>query len=129
MKPNYRDFYQDNFEDASTASNLKSHGISLVPYSSATNAFTLDAPIAGVRKTLVMNAGVIADSTAINTSIYTGSTAILIQDNSTTVAPKLYVNILPPYANVELLGLSTSEWGIVSSYGAVQFTTAAGYTT
>jgi hypothetical protein len=37
--------------------------------------------------------------------------------------------MLPPYASIKLVGLSTAEWGVLNTYGAVQLTTAAGYTT
>lgn len=116
-------------EAGSTVSNLRSYGISTIPYTTAANAFTLAAPVVGEKKILYMNSTAISDSTAINTSVYTGSTAIFIKDNSTAYAPKLYANLQPPYAYLELIGLTTAEWGVVNAYGGVQLTTAIGYTT
>lgn len=114
-------------ETASTATNLRAFGMSLLPYSTAANKFTLSAPIAGVEKTIVLNSTLVADSTAINTTIYTGSTAIVIRDNSTLYNDKLYINVQPPYANIRLIGLSTSQWGVIGTHGAVQFSTAGTY--
>ena len=116
-------------ETASTTVNLKAFGVSIVPYTTADNTFTLDAPITGVRKSIIMNSTLAPDAVAKDTNIYTGSTAIFIKDNSTTYNPKLYASLQPPFASLELLGLSTSEWGVIGSHGAVQFSTAAGYTT
>jgi hypothetical protein len=116
-------------EDGSTASNLTANGISVLPYTSAANTFTIDAPVVGVEKIVALKSTAVADSTAIAISVYTGSTAILINDDSTTYAPKLYINFLPPFGSVKLVGLTTAEWGVLGTYGAVQLTTAAGYTT
>lgn len=117
-------------ETGSTASNLVADGVSFLDYSSAANTYTLDAPVTGVIKSLVLDSTLVADSTAIAISVYTGSTAILIYDNSTAIAPKLYVNFLPPLGTIQLVGLSTIAWGVMGTpYGAVQLTTAAGYTT
>jgi len=116
-------------EDGSTGTNLANHGVSLLTYSTAANLFTLDAPVAGRKKEIVLNSTVAPDATAIAFSVYSGSADIFIRDNSTTFTKPLYVNMLPPYASVSLIGLSTSEWGVLSSFGAVDFSTAAGYTT
>lgn len=114
-------------EVATTSANLMAYGVSQIPYSSAANLFTLDPPKTGVRKTLVLTSTKVADSTTIAMSIYTGSTAIGIKDNSTTYNPKLYVNMIPPYACVELIGLSTSEWGVIGTHGGAQISTAVTY--
>ena len=116
-------------EAGTTSTGLKSYGQSILPYSSAANLFTLNAPITGVEKVICLDSTKVADTTAINTAVYTGSTAILIMDSSTTYAPKLFINMLPPYASVRMVGLSTATWGVLGTYGAVQLTTAAGYTT
>ena len=116
-------------EIGSTAANLSAHGISSIPYSTVANVLTLDAPVYGVEKDIYMNSTAVTDTTAITTMVHTGSTAIFIRDNSTAYAKKLYASFQPPYAHLKLLGLSTAEWGVISTYGAVQFTTAVGYTT
>jgi hypothetical protein len=117
-------------ETGSTATNLTADGVSFLAYSSAANTYTLDAPVTGVIKSLVLGTTLVADSTAIAISVYTGSTAIHILDNSTAIALKLYANFLPPMGSIQLVGLSTILWGVLgTAYGTVQLTTAAGYTT
>ena len=117
-------------ESGSTASNLTAYGLSLLSYSTAdAKLYTLDAPVTGKRKILTLNTTAVPDSTAIDVSVYTGSTAIFIRDNSTAYTEKLYINMLPPFASVELIGLSTAEYGVLTTYGAVQFSTAGTYTT
>ena len=116
-------------ETGSTSTNLSAKGLSLVAYSSVANTFTLSPPETGVEKIIAMDSTKVADSTSIAISIYSGSTAILFRDNTTTYTEKLYINMLPPYAGVKLVGLSTSKWGVLGTHGAVQFSTAAGYTT
>lgn len=115
-------------ENASTSANLTAYGVSYLSYSTAANKYTLAAPITGVEKTIILNSTKVMDSTAINTNIYTGSTAITIMGNSTTYKDNLYINIQPPYASIRLLGLSTAQWGVIGTYGAVQLSTANTYT-
>jgi len=116
-------------ETGSTSTNLSAKGLSLISYSSVANTFTLAPPEKGVEKVIAMDSTKVADSTAIAISIYSGSTAIFFRDDSTTYTEKLFINMLPPFSSVKMIGLSTSKWGIISNKGAVQFSTAAGYTT
>jgi hypothetical protein len=122
-------YAKDFSESGSTASNLTPFGISTISYSSAANTYTLAAPITNVEKVIILNSTKVPDSTAINTRIYTGSTAITIMSDSTTYVENLYINVQPPFASIRLLGLSTSQWGVLSKHGAVQLSTANTYTT
>jgi hypothetical protein len=120
-------YASNDYDTASTSANVKNHGLTIVPYSTAAQVFTLDAPVMGVRKTIAMNSTRAADSTSLNTAFSVGSATI--KDNSTTYAPKTYAVLRPPFASAELIGLSTSEWGVISSFGEVKFSTAATYST
>lgn len=119
-------------ETGSTGTNLKAYGHSQVTYSTAAaNKYTLDAPIVGIEKILTMTSTKVMDSTSVVTTVYTGSTAIFIRNNTTTYsadnALPLYVSMQPPYSCVKLIGLTTALWGIVGTYGAVQFSTQQVY--
>lgn len=119
-----------NVETGTTATALVNYGASLLSYSTAdAKAYTLSAPAVGVGKTLILNTTVAPDTTAIFSSVYTGSTAIFIMDNSTAYAPKLYAGLGPPYALLELVGVTTAVWGVKTAYGNVKFSTAATFTT
>ena len=119
-----------NTETGSTASNLVNYGVSLLSYSSdAGKAYTLSAPAVGAQKMLVLNTAVAPDTTGVFSSVYTGSTAILILDNSTTYAPKLYAGFGPPYSLVELVGVTTALWGVKAAYGNAKFSTSAAFST
>lgn len=118
-----------NLETATTTANLAAYGISTIPYTTIPNVYTLAAPITGVEKTILMTATTGTNATAVNTAIYTGSTAITISANSTTLVYPLFINLQPPYCSVQLIGLSTAKWGVLGTYGAVQFSTAGTYTT
>lgn len=119
-----------NTETGSTAASLVNYGVSLLAYSSdAGKAYTLGAPAIGVTKVLVLQTTAVPDTTGVFSSVYTGSTAIFIMDNSTTYAPKLYAGFGPPYARVELEGHSTALWGVVSAYGNAKFSTSAVFST
>lgn len=119
-----------NTETGSTAANLVNYGVSLLTYSSgAGKAYTLGAPALGVRKALILQTTAVPDTTGVFSSVYTGSTAILIMDNSTTYAPKLYAGLGPPYARIELEGHSTALWGVVNAYGNAKFSTSAAFST
>ena len=119
-----------NTETGSTATSLVNYGVSLLSYSSdAGNAYTLSAPALGVRKVLALQTTAVPDTTGIFSSVYTGSTAIFIMDNSTTYAPKLYAGFGPPYARIELEGHSTALWGVVSAYGNAKLSTSAVFST
>lgn len=111
---------------ASTASSLPNYGITTLSWSTAGNpAYTLAAPVAGAFKTIALQSTAVQDSTAIFSSVYSGSTATLIYDNSTAYAPKLYIGFAPPFSLVELKGLSTAAWGVVAAYGGTKFSTSA----
>lgn len=121
--------YTNEYQEVATTSvNLLPYGISTISYSTSANQYTLGAPIAGVEKVIVLNSTKVSDSTSINTRVYTGSTDISIVSNTTTYKDSLYINVQPPYALAKLIGLSTSKWGVVGAYGAVQFSTANTYT-
>lgn len=119
-----------NVETGSTAANLVNYGVSLLAYSSdAGKAYTLAAPAAGVGKTVILNTTVAPDTTGVFSSVYTGSTAIFIMDNSTAYAPKLYAGFGPPYSIVELVGVTTALWGVRNAYGNAKFSTSATFST
>lgn len=119
-----------SLETGSTATNLVNYGVSLLSYSTdGGKAFTLAAPALGVGKMLVLNTTAAPDTTGVFSSVYTGSTAIFIMDNSTTYAPKLYAGLGPPYSLIELVGVTTALWGVKAAYGNAKFSTAATFTT
>ena len=119
-----------NVETGSTATGLVNYGVSLLAYSSdAGKAYTLAAPAVGINKTVVLNTTAVPDTTGVFSSVYTGSTAIFIMDNSTTYAPKLYAGFGPPYSLVELVGVTTALWGIKAAYGNAKFSTSAVFST
>lgn len=119
-----------NVETGSTATSLVNYGVSLLAYSSdAGKAYTLAAPAVGVGKTVVLNTTAAPDTTGVFSSVYTGSTAIFIMDNSTTYAPKLYAGLGPPYSLVELVGVTTALWGVRAAYGNAKFSTSATFST
>ena len=116
-------------ETGSTAANLVNYGVSLLPYSTDSNTYTLAAPAVGVEKILAMQSVSVPDATAKFAAVYTGSTATLIMDNSTAYAPKLFVGLQPPYSYIRMVGLTTAIWGIDSIYGGTKLSTAATFTT
>jgi len=119
----------NSVETGTTSANLANYGVSLLPYSTDNNTYTLDAPAVGVEKILAMQSTEVPDATAKFAAVYTGSTATLIMDNSTAYAPKLYVGLQPPYSYVRLVGLTTAVWGIDSIYGGTKLSTSATFST
>lgn len=119
-----------NTETGSTGTNLVNYGVSLLGYSTdGGKAYTLSAPAIGIEKTLILNTTLAPDTTGVFSSVYTGSTAIFIMDNSTTYAPKLYAGFGPPYSIVELVGVTTALWGVRNAYGNAKFSTSATFST
>ena len=103
----------------STAANAANSGVSLLPYSTSGGVqVTLNAPAAGVTKTLILwSSGVVPDSTNVPTTVYTGSTAIFITDGSTTATSKQKATFEPPLSVLNLLGVDANNWLVTSSVG------------
>jgi hypothetical protein len=114
--------------NGSTAANLHNYGMSLLTNStSSTKAYTINPPDTGVRKTLILQSTFPADTTGVFATVYSGSTAIIFFDNSTTVASaqKLYLGLGPPLACFEMIGVSTANWAILNAYGNAKTSTSA----
>jgi len=105
----------------STATNLSAYGVSVLQTWSTAQAvqYTLNAPVTGCKKTIILNTTYLPDSTAIHTFVYSGSTAIFFYDGSTALKTQQKIGFEPPNSAVELVGLSTAAWMIVNSVGLV----------
>lgn len=106
----------DYIETASTATNLKSYGITQLA-STAAKSYTLDAPYAGAYKEIVMTAG----TTTINT-VVCGSTVNGISVGGSSTTRKLQFNGINDA--VILKGISTTKWLITSNVGSVAVATS-----
>jgi hypothetical protein len=109
------EYMKSYYEDASTSANIKPYGISFLQSSTAAGTmkkYTLDAPIKGVTKELVLQSTVAPAGSSDATQIGTGSTAIIIIGYGTTAIATEYTNIAMqvPYTYARLLGVSTSKW-------------------
>lgn len=111
------------FEDGSTATALTYYGVSYLSGSTTDQkVYTIDAPQKGVEKTLVLYssystaAGDVSPlGSSMKTIVGTESTAYYFIDNSTVLNSDLhYLTFDRPYTCIELVGLSTSKWGIKS---------------
>lgn len=106
---------QNYFEDGSTAANLKAYGISLLAASTAAGTmkkYTLDAPVKGAVKELILQSTVAPMGSSDATQVGTGSSDIDIISFNTTVVAVDYRNIAmqTPYTYAKLVGVSTSRW-------------------
>jgi len=97
---------------ASTAANLARSGVSTLGATAAKD-YTMDAPKPGLRKTLVSTNGTTQTVTASGATFLTtaGSTPNKVSMESTG-------------AILELIGLRTDLWGVLSKIGTTTFTTA-----
>lgn len=97
---------------ASTSAALARSGVSTLGATAAKD-YTLEAPKAGVRKTLVSTNGTTQTVTATGATFLTtaGSTPNKVSMESTG-------------AFLELVGLSTALWAVVGKVGTTTFTTA-----
>ena len=97
-------------EDASTAANVKAYGLTSLT-STAAKTFTIDAPVPGVEKQIVMTAG----TTTINTVTF-GSTVNGISVGGAATGRKITFNAIDDA--VTLRGLTTTKWIVTSNTGA-----------
>lgn len=107
------------FEDGSTASNLKAYGVSLLAASTAAGTmkkYTLDAPIKGIVKELVLASTVAPMGSSDATQVGTGSSNIQIFTFNSTAINVDYTNIAmqTPYTYARLIGVSTSRWALTN---------------
>jgi hypothetical protein len=118
-------FYTEN---ASTTAALKAYGVSIVDGSTTdTKVYTIGAPITGMRKTILMYSTA-ADTLGSSrlTIVGTASTANYFIGNSTAIASDdHYLTFQRPYTAVELIGLSTLKYGILSVICASTVSTIA----
>jgi len=114
----------ESLETATSDSALVNYGVSLLPYSTDAQTVTLAAPLAGVRKTLVLySTSAVPDSTEIYTLVDC-STNVQVLYNSTALVTKNTIKFSVPYTAVELIGITTALWGVVSYVGATGSTLA-----
>lgn len=100
----------DAVDTASTAANIGNSGVTQLA-STSQSAYNLDAPVRGIRKSLVATTG--STSQAVSS---TGAGATL---NSTATGSAHTATFAGLGQALELVGLSTSKWGIVSNVGGV----------
>ena len=105
-------------ENGTTTANLMAYGLSLLETSTAATTmkkYTLNAPITGVFKDLVLASTVAPAGSSDATQVGTGSTAIRIVSFGSTAIASEFTNIAmnAPYTYARLLGLSTSRWAMV----------------
>lgn len=98
-------------ETASTATNVKHFGLTELT-STAAKTFTIDAPVPGCDKTIVMTAG----TTTINTVTF-GSTVNGISVGGASTTRKLQFNAIND--SVTLRGLTATKWLVTSNTGSV----------
>lgn len=108
---------QNYFEDASTAANLKAYGISFLQFSTAATTikkYTLDAPIKGAVKELILASSAAVAGSSDVTVVTTGSSDIdIVSFGTTAIATDLHTVAMPqPYAYARLVGVSTARWCI-----------------
>ncbi len=109
-------------ETGSTATNLKNYGISkLTQGTTATgpNKYTMDAPVAGVLKTLYTTAAGSSDFP----TVYSGSTATFFISGSTALNTALFVSLKSNGASATLKGLSTAAWLAIGEVGTIGYST------
>lgn len=111
-------------ETATSDSALVNYGVSLLPYTTGAQTVTLAAPLAGVRKTLILySTAAVPDSTEIYT-IVDCSTNVQVLYGSTALVTKNTIKFSVPYTAVDLIGITTALWGVVSYVGATGSTLA-----
>ena len=121
-------------EDATTTVNLKPYGVSILAASTAAGTmkkYTLDAPVKGVYKELVLSSTIAPMGSSDATQVMTGSSNINIVGFGTTLLTPDYSNIAmqTPFTYVRLLGLSTARWAMTDFKSAstnVTYTGLAG---
>jgi hypothetical protein len=121
------------FEDGTTTANLKAYGLSFLAASTAAGTmkkYTLDAPVKGVYKELILQSTVAVMGSSDATQVATGSTNITIISYGSTAINSDLTNMAmqTPYTYARLIGLSTSRWAVtdfrsassnVTTYGGV----------
>lgn len=110
-------------EDGSTDVNLKAYGVSLLAYSTSATTrkfYTLDAPIKGICKKLVLASTVAPIGSSNATIVNTGSSDIQIMTYLSTAINVDYTNVAmqTPLTVVELVGVSTSKWALTNFQSA-----------
>jgi hypothetical protein len=110
-------------EDGSTDYNLKAYGVSLLAYSTSATTrkfYTLDAPIKGISKRLVLASTVAPIGSSNATIVNTGSTNIEIMTYLSTAINVDYTNVAlqTPLTIVDLIGVSTSKWALTNFQSA-----------
>lgn len=94
-----------------TAANISNNGLTTFgSESTAATTYTLDAPVAGIRKSLLCNS-----TSTLAKTLYSGSTAIRFGASSTIT------NLVFDASNeaVILQGVSATQWAVVSNVGSV----------
>lgn len=109
---------QNYFEDGTTAANLKAYGVSFLTQSTAQSmkTYTLDAPIKGTVKELVLQSTIAPLGSSDTAQVATGSSDIDIISFGTTAVAIDLTNIAmqTPYTYVRLIGVSTSRWALTN---------------
>ncbi len=96
---------EDISTTAATSALPYGHTRVLTSGSSQTGVYTLQAPIPGVRKTLALN------STSTGTAQFTATNAAFLSGSGTSEA---VISLITKGAFVELLGVTTAYWQILS---------------
>ena len=115
-----------NFYDTNTSTTLNSYGKAILDFSTD-NRYELGAPILGMQKQILLDSTQVKNPDIEPVILYTGSTSILIKDDSTSLSDKNYINMYPPYASIDLIGLSSDKWGVLAEYGDVDVSKDPGY--
>lgn len=99
---------KNDVDTASSSANIKNYGVSQLNDSSAA-AFTLDAPFAGVEKSLIQTT-----TSTHGQTVTTNSTGVTLD-----VAGSRTLTFNGADDSVILKGLTATRWGIVSNIGSV----------
>ena len=108
---------QNYFENGSTAANLKAYGLSFLAFSTAAQTikkYTLDAPITGaVKELLLASSAAVAESSDV-TVVTTGSSDIdILSFGTAAIATDLHtIAMQQPCSYARLIGVSTARWAI-----------------
>jgi hypothetical protein len=110
-------------ENGTTTANLVAYGVSLLETSTAATTmkkYTLNAPIRGIFKDLVLASTVAPAGSSDATQVGTGSSDITITSYNSTSVSVDFTNMAmqSPYTYARLLGLSTSRWALVDFQSA-----------
>ncbi len=109
-------------ETGSTTTNLRAYGVSTITKTSATgpNIYTMDNPIKGVLKHLVVLQTDSTDTVRVELSGATLAAAPAATNNALVWASSGTGGL--PAGGITLVGLSTALWGIIGNFGTVATT-------